>query len=410
MMKSTTVQSTHVNRIRKRILAGHVTETKPQCANRDKSVPELVSCMGERAPGSALVPTAGSPVVDDLGSSLDKLRITQDGACLETRQRWLQQVERETNPHRIAKAQEHWRRASEMIRDRQNGQRPCEEVIPGVRWHQRRARGQIDRFQRVYECGATKQWLVCTQCQAIKECVIECRAPLLCLSCRGRITRNRRAEFHFARNRALERARGCDLLDRSRGGHWTEKLLALTEPHLVEHGVSERIELLFSAWPLLRDSLKKHLAQSAGAHSDLVAWFRSFEWEPGNDGRGHPHFHFWWLSPYISQSLIRQLWRCALATAGFPRSALSHVIVDIRQVRYGKGAALEIIKYLTKDVLPDRQRVASDVFARVYESLEGRRLTQASAKFFKGIERDAKCKCGARGCFRRKSTYPAHAA
>lgn len=451
MKNSTVVQSTPVKRNRKRILSAHATETKPPCANRERSVPDLVSYMPELVPNAdsiashvaASVPALDSgrhgsvpgvrgeargtsegrkplcgdaaaeplpefsPVVDDSGSSLDKLHITQDASCPETRRRWLQQVERETDPHRVAKAKHHWRRASQIRQERQKEQRPLNEVVQGIRWHHRRAWGQIERFQRVYDCGTAKYWLVCTQCTASKERTASCRIPLLCLSCRGRITRERRAEFYLARNRALDRARVRDLFEHSRpGGRWTEKLLTLTAPHFAEHGVAKRIELLFAAWPLLRDSIKKHLAQRAAPHEHLVAWFRSFEWEPGHDALGHPHFHFWWLSPYIKQELIRRWWRAALKTVGYPRHSLSRVIIDIQEVRYGKGAALEVVKYLTKDILPDRELVGGELFSRVYESLDGRRLTQASARFFKGIEREAKCKCGARGCFRRSTKPP----
>jgi hypothetical protein len=317
-------------------------------------------------------------------------------------------VEGETDAHRTAKARDHWRRASEIRAERLAQQCPWDEIVGGARWHQQRAWGQIEKFAHVQDCGAKKYWLVCLECRGVQERTATCRIPLLCLTCRGAITRERRAEFHFARNRAIDRAQGRDLFDAGRpGGRWTEKLLTLTAPHCPEHRVAHRIAVLFAAWPLLRDSIKKHFAKTAAPHENLVAWFRTFEWEPGNDGQGHPHFHLWWLSPFIDHKLIRHWWRCALQTSGFDAASLTHVIIDIREVRHGKGAALEVIKYLTKDILPDRQLVHPEVFARVYETLDGRRLTQASARFFKCLERQAQCKCGAVGCFQRTTTPPA---
>lgn len=363
--------------------------------------------------GSGAEPSPGSArreagVADAASSSLDNSRITQDGTTVGPRNRWLSRVESATDAHRIAKAQHHWRRAAEIRRERLQQQRPWDEIVGGARWHQRRAWGQIDRFAHVQDCGAKKYWLLCSECHGVQERTASCRVPLLCLTCRGTITRERRAEFHFARNRALDRAHGRDLFDFSRpGGRWTEKLLTLTSPHCPEHGVVQRIASLFAAWPLLRDSIKKHFAKTAAPHEDLVTWFRTFEWEPGNDGQGHPHFHLWWLSPFIDHKLIRHWWRCALQTAGFSAPSLAHVIIDIREIRNGRGAALEVIKYLTKDILPDRQLVRPEVFARVYEALDGRRLTQASARFFKCVERQAKCNCGAVGCFQRTTIPPA---
>jgi hypothetical protein len=83
------------------------------------------------------------------------------------------------------------------------------------------------------------------------------------------------------------------------------------------------------------------------------------------------------------------------------------VIVDIREVKDAEGSAREVIKYVTKDILPDRKLISAELFARVYEAIDGRRLSQPSAAFFKGTEGTATCTCGAVGCFRRSNTPPA---
>jgi hypothetical protein len=81
-------------------------------------------------------------------------------------------------------------------------------------------------------------------------------------------------------------------------------------------------------------------------------------------------------------------------------------ILDLREVRDGVGVANEVIKYLTKDILPDRQFVDPEVFGVVYEALDGRRTTQASARFFYGITDRAVCECGVTGAFKRTTTPP----
>jgi hypothetical protein len=259
-------------------------------------------------------------------------------------------------------------------------------------------------FEKIYDCGAEKYWLVCEECNASKERIRTCNKRM-CASCGKAIIAERRAEFIFARDRALDRARSFGLLDHDHYARWGEKMLTLTAPHVREHSIQQRIDLLFSAWPRMRDSLKKHLEKDAGKRAALVCWYRTFEWEPGDDQKGHPHFHFWWLSPYIEQGLIQHLWRCALRTAGYPASSLEHVIVYIQDAD-GASLTLEVIKYVTKEISKDRSRICPKTYARVYEALSGRRLNQASAGLFKDVKGTVTCVCGATGCFRRTNKPP----
>lgn len=180
--------------------------------------------------------------------------------------------------------------------------------------------------------------------------------------------------------------------------------MTLTLPHLAEHTVRQRIEYAFRALLLFRKALKKWL--QSFQFSELVAWFRTFEWTPGIDGHGHPHFHFWLLCPYLDRVFVQQAWAQALCTAGFPRQAVENVILDLREAHDGIGIANEVIKYLTKDILPDRQLVDPVVFGIVYEALDGRRTTQASSGFFRDISHKAVCECGASGAFTRTTTRP----
>jgi hypothetical protein len=93
-----------------------------------------------------------------------------------------------------------------------------------VLWHKRQARGQIELFERVYDCGGRTYWLICTECKACKERVATCEKRI-CKSCYGASIRERRAAFHFARSRALKRALAFELLDNDRYDRWSEKMM-----------------------------------------------------------------------------------------------------------------------------------------------------------------------------------------
>jgi hypothetical protein len=341
-------------------------------------------------------------------SSLDTPDITRprDHASESNRRAWLAQVERGTDAHRIGKAQLHTWLGEQLKAARLADGSPWEEAHSGLVWHHRRAVGHIERFERVYECGQEPFWLICCECGAARERHRVCRAGVLCLSCRGLIQEERRRKFKLGRERSVAAAGERGLFKLGRRRSWSEKFLTLTAPHCSEHSVRERIDLISAAWTLLLKSLNRFFLNKAGCHKDAVAWQRSFEWTPGGDGRGHPHFHVWMLCPYIKQQHIRVLWRSALRTVGYSRTSTHRVIVDIEAVKSPDGAARELLKYMTKDWLPDRSQVAPDVFARVYEALDGKRLVQSSSRFLADLDHRLRCECGAIGCFKRSSTPP----
>jgi hypothetical protein len=181
----------------------------------------------------------------------------------------------------------------------------------------------------------------------------------------------------LGRDRSVERATASGLMIPDARRRWTEKFLTLTAPHCSEHSVGQRIEMSFDAWELFLKSLNRWFLEKAGADKSFVAWFRSFEWTPGRDGRGHPHHHVWLLCPYIEVPAIEHFWTCALRTSGYTKQSTRRVIIKLKKVWTGDGAARELIKYMTKDILPDRSHVAPDVFGRVYEAVDGKRLTHA---------------------------------
>jgi hypothetical protein len=203
-----------------------------------------------------------------------------------------------------------------------------------------------------------------------------------------------------------------------------------------------RIAVLFSAWQYVARKLQGWLRQvrkgRGGAGAEGMAHFsRWFEWTIGGhdgrrgDGGGHPHLHIWLFGPYLPAvdglvrasgpvrpgsappralgrvSIVRVWWSEALARAGI-EIAPDETIIKLRSV---KVRTVEIVRELQKgwQVTEKRVRLESvagedlagyvegwciaaldpttmevageEVIAAVYEALEGRRLSQASAGF-----------------------------
>jgi len=168
-------------------------------------------------------------------------------------------------------------------------------------------------------------------------------------------------------------------------------MLTLTVPHEATDSVSERIERARSAWCFFVRYLNEHL-RSIDAHRS-ARWYRAIEWTEGSDGKGHPHFHLWVFSPYLhQQDLLVPMWRRALAATGLAAQA---VIVDVQEIDDGPSAALEVIKYLVKDLAAGGGKVTPEVFAQVYEAFDGKRMTQASSGFLALAPKGRQaCECG----------------
>ncbi len=150
---------------------------------------------------------------------------------------------------------------------------------------------------------------------------------------------------------------------------------------------------------------------------------RAFEWTPGKDGLGHPHFHVWMLAPYIPETTIMVMWRDALLAVGVPIAPDAPVIVDIKRFRDFDGAAVgELVKGGSRQALEwsrlykrgpahafeyadgwtiskALETARPDVVASLYMALEGARLTQASRGFFEADEPAACETCKVQGCW-----------
>lgn len=333
-------------------------------------------------------------------SSLDTYDITRPTTGRET---WVVAVGSATAEHREHRAEDHEDRARRKLwGDREAGYTDI-HAAESARWHRQRARGQRERIQRVQACGGVVLRITCQACGLSHDRAQGCRIGLLCLRCRGGIASEKRAKFMAARKHALAGAGEAGLLNANRrGGRWSEKFMTLTIPHLATHSVTERIEIAWRAWPRFARRLRTFV-KPAGP---LAHWFRVFEWTAGADGLGHPHFHVWLLSPFLPREEILACWRASLIEAGMPEPALTSLVVDIRAVRDSDGAALELVKYLTKDITDGGVPIAPAVYAEVYRALDGKRVTQASRGFMSGARERVACECGAVGQFRIETIEP----
>jgi len=185
-----------------------------------------------------------------------------------------------------------------------------------LRWHQGRSRGALERFQRVIDCGSKRVHVSCGACDCLHEVPDRCACPRLCLSCREAARRVRLAGLAGAQERVREAARRGGLFNPYRkGGAWDERMVTLTIPHFGsdESAVKARIDVLLNAWRAFTNRLRQWAREVV---KRPIAWYRAFEWTPGNDELGHPHFHVWLFSPFLPVKSVQRWWRAALAAEG----------------------------------------------------------------------------------------------
>jgi hypothetical protein len=364
------------------------------------------------------------------------------------REAWLSDVEELTRDFREARSRRmRWRGHQKAgasgplsLREHAEGSGNPERA----RWHYARAKGEIERFDRVKKCGDTDVVRShCHDCGCVHERPTTCGASLVCVPCRNRVIKRFRLRFLRARNVALEAA-GSKLRGR---GAWTDKLLTFTAPHVGT--VDERIEWVRRAWLLFRRWWSDHIphyrtksrdrgflwdcrcrwhlvgkpcehdgpCEETGWRRALrhecgpVAWTRVIEWTQGSDGLGHPHIHVWALCPWMPRAEVTGAWHRALLASEPPGAFAPEKLlkVDIRH-RSAAQVARELIKYLTKDLEYHKDRLGRKtfalvnprVFATVYRLFAGTRRTQSSRGFMRGSQVPRKClDCGST---RKKST------
>lgn len=329
-------------------------------------------------------------------------------------------------------------------------------------WHARRARGQAERFDRVRSCGSRELVVVCGRCGDRGAPIAEsCGVRRACRRCSSLYAVKSRARFGRARAWLYQRAREAGLDYRWRhGGAWGEKMLTLTVPHFdreppltllaglaaeskwmrLDSTVEARVAAAFGAWR--RFSAKLQAWAKAHQHGPLPH-VRSFEWTPGHDGHGHPHFHVWLYAPFLPRrpdqrcsscglhgcAPVDRWWAEALRAEGVPGvdagedvrvklqsfEPLSRAVVS-EVMKGGVRQALAVSRLRVKGYQDAHAYAAGwsmtveadgcppHVVAALYRALEGRRLNQASRGFFEADE-PAECPCcGAAGVARVEVT------
>lgn len=249
------------------------------------------------------------------------------------------------NTRRLIRAEreptDHWAR-----RVLQEAERRVESL-----WHQTRAGGQLERFQRVAKCGEeVRGVLVCGHCSTeqtgrhgerkiLKDL---CGSHLLCARCRKLRGAKYRSKIFRARHEAIKAVRRARL---GPGVAQTDpicdRFLTLTCPHLP---LDAKIVLLdpgppgvpwvprcrelagpeAQAWivrhavrPFL-NALRGHWRARGPERLALSRYVRVIEATEGRDSLGHIHVHAWLLSPFVRVHVYRALWGRALVKAGFP--------------------------------------------------------------------------------------------
>ena len=261
-----------------------------------------------------------------------------------------------------------------------------------AKWYAARERGQRERPARVAACGAEVLQVSCLGCGTVREQRSGCRIVRLCFPCRSAGNVALRSAFRRARAVVVSAAQQRGLFwELRRGGRWSEKFLTLTAPHFPHHTVIERIEIVLRAWVRFLRLLNGYWK---GRDIKSAEWFRVFEWTPGkSDHLGHPHLHLWILSPYLPSQEIERWWREALAEQT-ELEGVNRVIVYIKEVN-ADGAERELIKYMTKDITANGEKVAPEIYAQVYTALDGHRSTQASKGFMAKAKLEKHvCECG----------------
>lgn len=268
-----------------------------------------------------------------------------------------------------------------------------------AKWHASRARGQAARFATVENCRVGKLLRACGACgEPMHDVELRCCVGRICCSCDAHATLKRRARFFEAYKEAYRLAfRAGRIGWRAKyraGGAWSDRHLTLTAPHIVVRDdsgavdvwrtVTARLDLL---WAALSRFWKRFRKLNKPLFADGLEFYRCFEWTPGSDGLGHPHFHVWLLAPWLAQWSrhsspwlppsqwpvcerersgapcmhctltgapkalgLRRLWADALEKSGLSalagrRYAPRQVILDIRSVRVN---AAEIIREIAK--------------------------------------------------------------
>jgi hypothetical protein len=238
-----------------------------------------------------------------------------------------------TRSYNAARAKEHRQRAA---RKRRVAHEERGHVPWGTgKWDDDRQRGYEERTERVLKCGSQegtmRKMRITCQCCAHKQEVDcgHCNNAILCVPCRSRRRSAKARNFMLSRDVIIEDARLQGRLHPYRpNGPWGERMMTLTVPHLREHSLEQRFDLLLEAWPFFLRRFNEWLRETGigkGTRAQIdehpgryVHWYKVAEWVPArDDAMGHPHFHVWYYSPELDQDLLQNWWQRALEHVEF---------------------------------------------------------------------------------------------
>ena len=82
-------------------------------------------------------------------------------------------------------------------------------------------------------------------------------------------------------------------------------------------------------------------------------------------------------------------------TGGCPPEHCASPVLDIRAMKDPRSGALELIKYLTKDISANGERLDAELYAQVINALDGHRQTQCSRGFMSRAKKAPRLVSGA---------------
>jgi hypothetical protein len=333
----------------------------------------------------------------------------------------LDEVETRTRSFRKARAREHERSAHRARLEHRDG---------AVAFHQKRVRGQIERFDRVRECRAADLVTACGDCgHEQHRRRTRCGCHRLCESCADHRATVLRTRFRVGHGRVLGDKATQELLERRRVG---ERLLTLTAPH--SGSLDRDVSVLQAAWPHFKKLLDRFCVEEAPDVAGQVAFVRVLEVGPGTTKHGHAHFHVYLMSPYLPEELVRHIWGRALqkcscvvplrplgdvlvgtnpahvetlrrwlvtrrGSRGKPVAMVFWPIIWISSVA-GKNVDVSLIPYLTKTAGP----ATPDLRAAIYRATENVRTIAASRGFFvKEVHSRCCSSCGSTALRKRRA-------
>ena len=307
-----------------------------------------------------------------------------------------------------------WGRSARAARMRLRG------AVPGVGgeaqvrgWHRDRMRGLGERFERVSQCGADTAFEWVERADEHGEVLphgkgrrfphrTACGQWRLCKRCVRRRRERLRDGVLAQRKLAMSDAHHRSKLGRYYAGpegRWCERLITFTVRH---QDLGSDVAVLPRAWRKVEAPLRRHL-KMRGCEERPV-FVRSIEVA----GTDHAHLHVWQLGPFLDYTLLRAWWGAALESEGYSVDRRSYAdavagafdkrvaewllpyvdadgtvpwpVMDVRGSEGGKAALYVTKVAATAALYTQKQGVYVDLepvhAARVYEALEGVRVTQ----------------------------------